>query len=490
MKTGGRATVADFAASPGSRIDGPGVAHHDQSTRRANVEEALRSPGEPLDSETRTRFGKLFNADLSDVRLHDDARAAHSARSMGALAYTFRQHVVLDRGRLAPGTRREKYVLGHELAHTVQQRSARGCGAVAGATNQLEGEAKAAARSSLFGQPFELTHRSDRALIQKIDITPESLGTAEIDARTAVASVDYVDNNIADVGLREDRSAGLSVTFKAVTIKYNDGSILDIPIDPSTLRPPNAAGMMQVIHHRRHTASGKIVPVTWRGSPADLAAAPGVPEGSVFFAKDITPNIMAGFDAALIRRAFIFAGDLAVIWSAALAVSSAVQIFSATQAAAVVGAARASAGVAGMTGAAARSAAMREAEQQAFDASKQALIAELKASGVSFTEADIVWIARNASGRVVWLEKGSASSGLQHIMTEHGADFANVGVNGESNVARLIQDTVTTKMPSRMLGRDGFVYRVVLGGVERELRVVVGSNGFVVNAFPMSAVVP
>jgi hypothetical protein len=476
MKASGRAVV-------------PERAQNTQSLLPASVEEVIHSPGERLDSETRTRMGKLFHADLSSVRLHNDASAGHSARSIGALAYTFQEHVVIDRSRSLPGTRREKYVLAHELAHAIQQRSASGYRGIARSGSQLECEADTAARSALFNQPFELTHQSDQAMIQKVDITPESLEAADIDPKVAVASVDYVDNNIVDVGLREDRS-GLSVTFKAVTLKYNDGSILDIPIDPSTLKPPNAAGMMQITHYRRHGASGKIVPVTWRGSSADLSAAPGIPEGSVFFAMDITPNVMHGFDAALVRRAFIFAGDLAVIWSAALAVSSAIQIFSATQAAAITGAARASAGVAGMTGAAARSAAVREAEQEAFDAAKKALIAELKASGASFTESDIVWIARDASRRVVWLEKGSATAGLQHIMTEHGADFASVGVNGESNVARLIQDTVTTKAPSRMLGRDGFVYRVVMGGAQRELRIVIGSNGFVVNAFPMSAVVP
>lgn len=455
----------------------------------APVHRVLSTPGRSLSSSQRAAFEPRFGVDLADVRLHDDAGAARSAAAMGAVAYTYQQHVVMDRRRFEPGTPQEKYVIAHELAHSLQQRSTREGRPATCVAPRAEAEADAAARSAVFDQPFAVVHRLEQGAVQRLDMIPGSLGGSDIDRATALTSIDFVDNNIGDVGLREDRSAGLSVVFKAVTIKYNDGSILDIPIDPTTLRPPMPAGMLQMTRFRRHTGSNKIFPLTWRGTNAELAALPGVPEGTVFFAKDITPNIMAGFDAALISRAFVFAGDLAVIWSVALAVSSAIQIFSAVQAATITGAARASAGVAGMSGAAARAAAVREAEQQAFEATKRALIAELKAAGVRFTESDIIWIARDSSKRIVWLERGNATAGLQHIMTRHGADFASVGVDGENNVARLILDTVTTKAPTTV-GSTGSVYRVMMGGSLREMQISVGSNGFVVTAFPMGAVAP
>ena len=62
-----------------------------------------------------------LGAELSQVRIHADHRAADSARMLGAAAYTFGEDVVLGDGvdtRTAAGRR----ILAHELAHVVQQR--------------------------------------------------------------------------------------------------------------------------------------------------------------------------------------------------------------------------------------------------------------------------------------------------------------------------------------------------------------------------------
>jgi hypothetical protein len=58
--------------------------------------------------------------DFSRVRIHTDARAAESARSLGALAYTVGDHVVFGAGRFAPGTPAGGRLLAHELAHVAQ----------------------------------------------------------------------------------------------------------------------------------------------------------------------------------------------------------------------------------------------------------------------------------------------------------------------------------------------------------------------------------
>ena len=156
------------SARPGGRIESaPGM-----------VDEVLKAPGAPLDEGTRSfmegRFGHDFSAvpaaspamarsaaaptigepgdaaeieaegmeskvasdptervfssapraryDFGRVRVHTDARAAESARSVGALAYTVGNHIVFDAGLYAPATRRGKALLAHELTHVVQQR--------------------------------------------------------------------------------------------------------------------------------------------------------------------------------------------------------------------------------------------------------------------------------------------------------------------------------------------------------------------------------
>lgn len=84
------------------------------------VREVLRSPGQPLDIVTRRSMEPRFGYDFSSVRVHHGERAAESARSVGALAYTTGSDIVFDSGRYAPGTAAGRQILAHELTHIVQ----------------------------------------------------------------------------------------------------------------------------------------------------------------------------------------------------------------------------------------------------------------------------------------------------------------------------------------------------------------------------------
>jgi hypothetical protein len=87
------------------------------------VHEVLNSPGQPLDAATRAFMEPRFGHDFTNVRVHTDARAAESARSVGALAYTVGQNVVFGESNYSPSTHTGRELLGHELTHTIQQRS-------------------------------------------------------------------------------------------------------------------------------------------------------------------------------------------------------------------------------------------------------------------------------------------------------------------------------------------------------------------------------
>ena len=65
-----------------------------------------------------------FGSDLSQVRVHADARAADSARSVNALAYTVGRDIVFGAGQYAPQTSTGQKLLAHELTHFIQQSSA------------------------------------------------------------------------------------------------------------------------------------------------------------------------------------------------------------------------------------------------------------------------------------------------------------------------------------------------------------------------------
>jgi uncharacterized protein DUF4157 len=88
------------------------------------VHEVLSSPGQPLDSATRAFMEPKFGHDFSQVRVHTDEQAAESARAVGAKAYTVGQKIFFAAGEYLPGTPAGQKLLGHELAHVIQQRSA------------------------------------------------------------------------------------------------------------------------------------------------------------------------------------------------------------------------------------------------------------------------------------------------------------------------------------------------------------------------------
>jgi hypothetical protein len=62
-----------------------------------------------------------FRQDFGAVRLHTDSRAAASAQSAGALAYTSGRDIVFGHGAYEPHTPRGLHLLAHELTHVVQQ---------------------------------------------------------------------------------------------------------------------------------------------------------------------------------------------------------------------------------------------------------------------------------------------------------------------------------------------------------------------------------
>jgi len=80
-------------------------------------------PGHPLDAGTRTFMESRFGADFGGVRLHTDAAASASAKSIQARAYTAGRDIVFASGEYRPGTAEGQRLLAHELTHVIQQGS-------------------------------------------------------------------------------------------------------------------------------------------------------------------------------------------------------------------------------------------------------------------------------------------------------------------------------------------------------------------------------
>ena len=86
---------------------------------------AVGAPGDagaPLGPDMRAFFEPRFGQSLASVRVHTDAAGDAAARSLQARAFAVREHLVFARGAYAPHTETGRWLLAHELAHTVQQR--------------------------------------------------------------------------------------------------------------------------------------------------------------------------------------------------------------------------------------------------------------------------------------------------------------------------------------------------------------------------------
>lgn len=87
------------------------------------IKNVLSSGGSSLENDTKDLMESRFSHDLSGVRIHKDERAAESAQSVNALAYSVKQDIVFGPGQYAPKTKEGQRLLAHELVHTIKSGS-------------------------------------------------------------------------------------------------------------------------------------------------------------------------------------------------------------------------------------------------------------------------------------------------------------------------------------------------------------------------------
>ena len=81
--------------------------------------------GKSLDHSVRSRMEPVFGRSFAHVRTHTDMKAAELSNSVNARAFTLGEHVAFGGGEHHPGTIIGDALIAHELAHVVQQRSAK-----------------------------------------------------------------------------------------------------------------------------------------------------------------------------------------------------------------------------------------------------------------------------------------------------------------------------------------------------------------------------
>jgi len=135
------------------------------------VHEVLNSTGEPLNEATRAFMEPRFGHDFSGVRVHTDARAAESAETVNAHAYTVGQDVVFAPGQYQPSTETGNVLIAHELSHVLQQEDVGGQApkAISQTSDPSEREADVIAGSVLRNEPVAVNQQPS-ATIQTITV--------------------------------------------------------------------------------------------------------------------------------------------------------------------------------------------------------------------------------------------------------------------------------------------------------------------------------
>jgi outer membrane protein OmpA-like peptidoglycan-associated protein len=123
------------------------------------VHEVLSTLGRPLDTDTREAMEANFGQDLSQVRIHTDDKAADSAESVNAQAYTVGKDIVFGKGRHGDSSQVNQKLLAHELTHVVQQNSSPITGDLQiGKTNDLHEQAADQMAEQVVSKPNAAEH--------------------------------------------------------------------------------------------------------------------------------------------------------------------------------------------------------------------------------------------------------------------------------------------------------------------------------------------
>lgn len=118
----------------------------------------------------------------------------------------------------------------------------------------------------------------------------------------------------------------------------------------------------------------------------------------------------------------------------------------------------------------------------------KALIDEVIANGEKVSPDKVVLITRDPTGKIVWLEEGNSSSGLQHIIDRHGHEFNGKGISN-SEIPDYVLEAV---YQGNIVGTQGkrnpprTVYEFTYNGQTQRIAIQVSSNGYIVGANPKS----
>lgn len=575
------------------------------------VHDVLRSSGQPLDHATRTSIEPRFGQDFSGVRIHTGPKAAESARSVAAHAYTLGNNIVFGASQYAPSTESGRRLLAHELAHVVQQGSAStGSPSAVGQQDDFRDESVGTIRHTVSRQVIQRAAgsadyqqgyqdalsgalanpgpRNEEAAAdynegyakgqQELNPQGPSLGPVAADPAPPVAAPGANENagpptpkavepastvgnqSTAETGPSAANAANTPAPGPPVDTAAIDKIVaaLQEPQENGVGNYPAAFGilngmwivvMMRTLEELKNrgqfdllqtnspenmprvrvaiaAVAAKAAPPVTAAFATDNPAFGALPDdqqhevatylglswplpqqagggtGGLTTGEKVVIGVLigaavvggialivlsGGTTAPAVIAGISVAGDLAVGTEVAAGTTVVAELVAGGETAAAVTtevtAAATEATVTATEATAATTEATTATTAVAATATRASLIAALRAAGVRFTESAIQGITRTVAGRIVWLETGTASAGLTHIMARHGAQFAQIGINSAEEVTEFLINLVATQAPIAEDAEGAIEYVASVGGVDRIIRIVIGANGFIVTAY-------
>lgn len=131
----------------------------------------LQSGGDPLPEGLLQQMEQSFGADFSGVRVHE----GDHAETVGALAFAQGEHLHFQPGAYDPHSEAGRELIGHELAHVVQQGGSAGPPLRKGEVNAapgLEAEADTLGARAAAGEPAQVRQSAPSGDVQRYQATP------------------------------------------------------------------------------------------------------------------------------------------------------------------------------------------------------------------------------------------------------------------------------------------------------------------------------
>lgn len=153
----------------------------------------LRGAGQALSPSARSFFEPRFGQNFSQVRIHTDAKAADTAKTVNARAFTLGQDIVFGAGEFSSGSSSGRRLLAHELTHVVQQNSDCHTGSI---QRLVLGDVTALSISPTWAHALTDTELQEQIYLLRGHL--EGLGETDLESAPMLANLGVLEHEVMD----------------------------------------------------------------------------------------------------------------------------------------------------------------------------------------------------------------------------------------------------------------------------------------------------